>query len=109
MLESKLLSSLFLWGDNMLIRVRFFGDMKNYLKKSQMTIEIPHGSTIREFIFELSENIDVNLLDKFVDADEVRSGIRILVNGRNISHLQGLETVLEDRDLVSILPVAGGG
>ena len=93
----------------MLIRVRFFGDMKYYLKKSGMMIEIHEGRTIREFIFELSEIVDVNLLDKFLDKDELRPGIRILVNGRNISHLQGLETELKDHDLVSILPIAGGG
>lgn len=93
----------------MLIRVRFFGDLRDYMKKSWMTIEIPEGSTVREFIFELSENVDVDLLDKFVDRDELRPGVRILVNGRNISHLQGLDTVLEDHDLVSILPIAGGG
>ena len=93
----------------MLIRVKFFGDMKNYLNKRWLTIEIPTGSTIREFIFELTETLDVNLIEKFMDKRELRSGIKILVNGRNISFLQGLDTALEDRDVISILPIAGGG
>jgi molybdopterin synthase sulfur carrier subunit len=83
--------------------------MKDYLNKRWSTVEIPAGGTMREVIFELSERLDVNLIEKFVYKGELRSGIKILVNGRNISFLQGLDTVLEDRDVISILPIAGGG
>ena len=93
----------------MLIRVKFFGDMKDYLNKRWSIVEIPAGGTLREVIFELAETFDVNLIEKFVDKGELRSGIKILVNGRNISFLQGLDTMLEDRDVISVLPIAGGG
>lgn len=33
----------------------------------------------------------------------------ILVNGRNISFLKGFQTMLDQSDLVQILPFSGGG
>ena len=93
----------------MLIRIRFFGDLKEYLLTSQTTLEISQGSSLHDFIFELAKNRDPTLLRKLMEKDNVHSGITILVNGRNIVHLNGLKTELNDRDLISILPIAGGG
>jgi len=39
----------------------------------------------------------------------VKAGIAILVNGRNIIFLQGMATPLNDWDKVTIIPPAGGG
>ena len=40
---------------------------------------------------------------------ELEQGYIILVNGKNIEHLKGLDTPLSDGDTVSIFPPAGGG
>jgi len=40
---------------------------------------------------------------------QLEAGYIILVNGLNIEHLKGFETPLNDGDLVSIFPPAGGG
>ncbi len=94
----------------MLIRVSFFGNLRDRMKKSRMTLEIPHGSSVRNFIFELAKDRDSNLITKLIDEkDKIRSETAVLVNGRNIKYLKGLDTELKDRDSVSILPIAGGG
>ena len=41
--------------------------------------------------------------------EELERGFMILINGRNIEHLQGLQTSLREEDIVSIFPPAGGG
>jgi molybdopterin synthase sulfur carrier subunit len=90
--------------------VRFFGDLKEYMKKSWMTIDVPQGSSLHNFIVELAKNEDQKLLGKLMEnGKKVHSKIKILVNGRDIDHLGGLETEIKDRDLISILPIAGGG
>jgi len=94
----------------MLIRVRFFGELKEYVKKSWMTIDVPQGSSLHNFIVKLAKNGDSELLEKLMEnGKKVHSKIKILVNGRNIKHLGGLDTEIKDRDLISILPIAGGG
>ncbi|WP_048150362.1 ubiquitin-like small modifier protein 1 [Palaeococcus ferrophilus] len=40
---------------------------------------------------------------------ELEKGFMILVNGKNIEHLNGLDTPLKEDDTVSIFPPAGGG
>lgn len=40
---------------------------------------------------------------------ELEKGFIILVNGKNIEHLEKLNTKLKDEDLVSIFPPVGGG
>ncbi|NPV88142.1 hypothetical protein HPY42_01265 [Coprothermobacteraceae bacterium] len=43
-----------------------------------------------------------------VPGDEILPGTIILVNGKNVIHLQGLQTALEPGKVV-IFPPAGGG
>lgn len=74
-----------------------------------MTMDLLQGSSILDFLLQLSKN-NSSLLNKMIkDDNRPSSKITILLNGRNIKHLQGLKTELKDRDLISILSVAGGG
>lgn len=75
-----------------------------------MTLDVPQGSSLHNFIVELAKNGDSELIGKLMEnGKKVHSKIKILVNGRDIEHLGGLETEIKDRDLISILPIAGGG
>ncbi|HRP35349.1 MAG TPA: MoaD/ThiS family protein [Gammaproteobacteria bacterium] len=40
---------------------------------------------------------------------ELRPYVNIFVGERNVRHLQGLETKLEDGDVVAIIPAVAGG
>ncbi|MCX6655018.1 MAG: MoaD/ThiS family protein [Candidatus Bathyarchaeota archaeon] len=93
----------------MLIRVRFFGDLRKNLDKRWMVVEVSQDSTLLEFITNIAKNLDSGLLDKLVVKNAVRSDIRILVNGRNINYLNKLNTKLSDGDIITIMPIAGGG
>ena len=93
----------------MLIRVRFFGDLSRYIDKRWMVIEVPYGSLLIDLILNMANKVDSSIFDKLVEKNEVRSGIRILVNGRNVKYLNRLNTKLSDRDLITIMPIVGGG
>jgi molybdopterin synthase sulfur carrier subunit len=93
----------------MLIRVRFFGDLRKNLDKRWMVVEVSQDSTLLEFITNIAKNLDSGLLDKLVVKNAVRSDIRILVNGRNINYLNKLNTKLSDGDIVTIMPMLGEG
>jgi molybdopterin synthase sulfur carrier subunit len=47
--------------------------------------------------------------NKVFAGDDLSDEIIILVNGRNIVHLQGLDSLLSPEDEISIFPVVAGG
>jgi molybdopterin synthase sulfur carrier subunit len=94
----------------MIIKVKLFGYLREYLKKTLMIIEISHGTNVYDFIKTLILNNNSKLLKKVIIGDyKVSPDIIILINGRNIKHLKDLKTELKDHDTISLLPIAGGG
>ena len=67
------------------------------------------GSTAREFLKELEARYDG--IGKLLHprGEELSELIYLLVNGKNILGLEGLETVIRDGDTISLLPVTAGG
>lgn len=66
---------------------------------------------IKELIDLCSEKLGKDLSEELLDEEKesVKEGTIILVSGKNILHLKGLNTVVNDNDVVSMFPPAGGG
>ncbi len=65
--------------------------------------------TVRELLHALSALSPV-LADRLLDHDqELNKGIQVLVNGRHIDFLSGLETPIGATDSVLLIPPVGGG
>jgi molybdopterin synthase sulfur carrier subunit len=58
-----------------------------------------------------SEKLHTDLSEKLFHKKDrtLKEGTIILVNGKNIFHLQLLDTVVDNGDVVSVFPPAGGG
>ena len=69
------------------------------------------AASLRELGEQLSERFGAKFRGEFFSPDGAELGERIiiLVNGRNVKFLQGLDTVLSDTDTVQIFPVVAGG
>lgn len=94
----------------MLVRIRFFGGIREFTGKKWMTLELPEDARVLDVIYELARQLDSKLLEKILDEnEEVRSEIIILLNGRSIRNLDGLKTEVKEDDIVSVFPVASGG
>jgi MoaD family protein len=65
--------------------------------------------TVGQALHELVREAGHALEDVVFAHGRVHPGIAVLVNGRNIRFLQGLETPLGPGDRVAILPIVGGG
>ncbi len=65
--------------------------------------------TVRELLFELMEKYPqlVDHLGK--NLEFVGDDVKVLVNGRNIDFLNGLNTRLSEQDIVVLIPPAAGG
>lgn len=93
----------------MIVKIRFFAHFGEWVQnKSKIEIQVHEGATIRHVLNELFKIY--NIRDKmFVENDNLREGIAILKNGREIKFLSGLETILDSNDEISIFPHVVGG
>ena len=54
------------------------------------------------------EKVDLSALLK-EDQDDSRATVRVIVNGKGIHTLDGLDTAIQDGDQIALFPLLGGG
>ncbi|MBS7633930.1 MoaD/ThiS family protein [Candidatus Bathyarchaeota archaeon] len=94
------------------MEVRVFGDLIDFLGSSKLTIELGEGAKVADLISKMAE-VKAGFREKMEVLSRRRGatdyGLTILVNGKNINVLNGLETQLKDGDTVVFLPPVAGG
>jgi len=95
------------------IHVKFFGVFRSAAKTSELAIQIQEENpTVKSVISSLvSQESLASLRELLLDREtaDPRPNALIIVSGREISTLNGLETALTEDDELSLLPVAHGG
>ncbi len=78
--------------------------------KTQFTLDLQEGFSLRSLVDSLSKQMP-ELKHTFCDHElnDARSNSLILVNGREISILDGYDTKLVDGDEIVFVPVVHGG
>jgi len=92
------------------ITIRFVGSLRNMAGKSRVKLELDGEKTLREVIEIVVEKIPEAkrvLIDP--ELGDPRPNTLIIVNEREISVLNGLDTVLKNGDEVVFVPVSHGG
>jgi molybdopterin synthase sulfur carrier subunit len=92
------------------LELRFFATFREVVGQKTLEREFEDGATVGEVLLTL-ESAYTGLEDDLVDdAGDLQPNLNILKNGREVLHMEGTETVLEDGDTLSVFPpVAGGG
>jgi molybdopterin synthase sulfur carrier subunit len=73
-------------------------------------IQLQNIVTVDELVTLLSEKYGKNFRDYIYNKKgEVQEFLSFLVNGKNINIMQGLDTKLEEGNVIAILPPIGGG
>lgn len=93
------------------VRVRSMFDVKDILGSREISLVLDEGATIRHLLNRLFARYGPELKDKILDSktENIRIQFSILLNGRNINYLDGMETKLINGSVISLLPQAGGG
>jgi len=94
----------------MKVNFKFVGSFRNITNKNKVVMELDEGAKLKEAIKRIIEEfpkIKRALIDP--ELGDPRPNTLIVVNGREISVLKGLETVLRDGDEVVLIPVSHGG
>ena len=91
----------------MQIRGGVFGALAKFLGKA-LAVDLPLGSTIGDLLDELERHAELKG-DVAEGVRGNRSNMVVLLGGLNVQFLRKRETILNEGDVVSILPPAGGG
>jgi molybdopterin synthase sulfur carrier subunit len=95
------------------VSVRFFTSLREIIGKKEEMIEFSEGEqiTVDKMLKTLAQRYGKRFVEYVYDpkSGEVRSFLQFLVNGKSASILNGLQTELEDGDVLAILPPVGGG
>lgn len=94
----------------MTLRIKFIGALRHISGKTQLTLPFQAGITVKEVVAQLGLQIP-GLKHTFCsqELNDARSNSLVLVNGKEISVLDGYETLLCDSDEVVFVPVVHGG
>ncbi|MGB9914509.1 MAG: MoaD/ThiS family protein [Candidatus Bathyarchaeales archaeon] len=94
----------------MSVTLKFIGTLRHASGKSELALGICGALSVKELISKLV--IEMPALKQSMDLqrlEELQSNLLILVNGREISVLNGFETMLKEGDEIVFVPVVHGG
>ncbi len=93
------------------VKVQTILDLKRILGKREVELLVPEGSTVEDLIQNMTIRWGEALSSRLFEPGTHRlfSHIQIMVNGRAMGFLNGMDTALHDGDEVLLLPPAAGG
>ena len=92
------------------VYVELVGTLRHHIGKRSLNVSLPEHAMIVSLVKDLEENHGApgGLLAD-CDRGVVRLKVLVLVNGIEISVLNGVKTSLKDGDSVTFVPVSHGG
>lgn len=90
--------------------VRFVGSLRGAAGRSRATLKLEKTMPLRQAVQKLCEQIPkLNQAFAQTETRHLNSNMLILVNGKEISALEGLNTHLKDEDEIVFIPIVHGG
>jgi len=92
------------------VNIRLMGVFRGLTGKSRVSLRVKQP-TIRNAVQKLADSLSVEAKRLLVDPElnDPRPNALILVNGKEINVLKGLETEIREGDEVILIPVSHGG
>lgn len=90
------------------LELRFFATFREAAGGKTVSYELADDSTVGDALRELEAEYD-GLAGNLIVDGELAPQINVLKNGREVLHLDGLDTALDEGDRLSIFPPVAGG
>lgn len=92
------------------VKVRLLGVFRGLAGKDQLQLRL-ESATVKEVIQAMAEAFPTETKTMLIDGglNDPQLNALILLNGREISVLKGLETAVSEGDEITLIPVVHGG
>jgi molybdopterin synthase sulfur carrier subunit len=91
------------------MRVRIFGTLRKFAGAPVVDVDLEPGDTVRDLLQRITAQHS-GLAEKILDEEgHLQSSVNILVNGRSVKFLDGLDSTLHEDDRLALFPAVGGG
>lgn len=89
--------------------IKLFATLRDLTGKKTLTVPFQDGQSVRDLLRDV-EQLEPELHAKMVNEDDELTGlVHILVHGRNVEWLEGMDTIITERDILTFLPPSAGG
>jgi len=93
-----------------MLKIQFYSLIRILLKQVATEIAWTEGDTVQSVLDKTQAQIATPFLHKLLNENGIaHTGTIILVNRKNILHLQGLQTPIADGDVLAFFPPGAGG
>ncbi|MFX0122377.1 MAG: MoaD/ThiS family protein [Candidatus Hodarchaeota archaeon] len=92
----------------MSVTVTFYGPLERWAGKKVFYAE---GTSIREVLIALEAQLGKSVLEHIIHTETgvIKSHFHVLLNGKDIESLNGLDEKVKDGDTITCVPPVGGG
>lgn len=93
------------------VKVKLVGIFRGLSGRSQLLMALEGSSSMKNVVQKLADLFSPEFRRMLIDPElgDPRPNALILLNGKDISVLEGLETKVDDGDEVVLIPVSHGG
>jgi molybdopterin synthase sulfur carrier subunit len=91
------------------MQVKFYASLRQAAGTKMMDLDFKSGITIRDVLVEVTQCYPVLVEFIWKNHGELSELVHVFINGENIRHQAGLETLVNSEDHVDIFPPLVGG
>jgi molybdopterin synthase sulfur carrier subunit len=94
------------------VKIKLFANLREKAGTSELQLS---GEKVIDVLLSLTEKypeLESLIFEQSEEGSEIpamRGSINVLINGNNVRHLDGLDTLLSDGDELAVLPPVSGG
>ena len=90
------------------LELRFFATFREAVGRKELTRAYEDDATVGDVLADL-ESCYPDLEGQLLESGAVRDQVSVLKNGRDVVHMENVDTDLENGDLLSVFPPVAGG